>query len=318
MLHKSVFIQSYIVIGPDGRVQSYYGLKLTDILASNSERNDKVKRVVNPTFSLFCEGRKVLLPRFKEEPPSLNKLLDYNEAATSRKFNQAVEEQRIKWMRNNQDTLWVDLYHNACDAVTRGDTNIKGLRKRIVLPRTFIGGPRYMMKNYQDAMALCRTYRNLDLFVTFTSNPKWPEIAEMLAYVLGQKSHDRLEIGTRVFKMKLTELLDDLTKNKIFGDTCAGCAHILLWLEERCKCRNPTTIDDIIFAGLPSLIDDPNRYKVVNAYMLHGPCGEDSKYASYTTEGKCSKHFPKSFVAETVIDADGYAIYRRKDNKVTA
>ncbi|GKA76485.1 putative PIF1 DNA helicase/replication protein A1-like protein [Tanacetum coccineum] len=128
----------------------------------------------------------------------------------------AVEEQRLKWTSNNQDTLRVDLYHNLCDAVTRGDTNAVGLVKRIVLPRTFTGSPRYMMNNYQDAMALCRAYDNPDLFITFTSKPKWPEISEMLAYFPGQKPHDRLEIGTRVFKIKLTELLHDLTQKHRF------------------------------------------------------------------------------------------------------
>ncbi|GKB86156.1 helicase, partial [Tanacetum coccineum] len=87
--------------------------------------------------------------------------------------------------------------------VTRGDTSAAGLGKRIVLPRTFTGSPRYMMHNYQDAMALCRAYGNPDLFITFTSNPKWPEIAEMLAYFPGQKAHDRPKVGTRVFKLKL-------------------------------------------------------------------------------------------------------------------
>ncbi|GKF13557.1 hypothetical protein Tco_0055019, partial [Tanacetum coccineum] len=92
-------------------------------------------------------------------------------------------------------------------------------------------------------------------------------------------------------------------------------AHILLWLEH-CKCRNPAEIDDIISTELPSPIHDPNGYKVVTEYMLHGPCGQDAKKASCTIEGKCSKHFPKSFVpeTETVIDADGYAIYLRMDN----
>ncbi|GKE59166.1 ribonuclease H-like domain-containing protein, partial [Tanacetum coccineum] len=67
----------------------------------------------------------------------------------------AVEEQRLKWTRNNQDTMHVDLYHNVYDVVTRGDINATGLGKRIVLPATFIGGPRYMIQNYQDTMALC-------------------------------------------------------------------------------------------------------------------------------------------------------------------
>ncbi|GJV98127.1 ATP-dependent DNA helicase PIF1 [Tanacetum coccineum] len=100
----------------------------------------------------------------------------------------AIEEQRLNWTRNNQDTLRVDLYHNLCDAVTRGDTSAAGLGKRIVLPWTFTSSPRYMMQNYQDAMALCRAYSNPDLIITFTSNPKWPKIAEMLAYVPDQNS----------------------------------------------------------------------------------------------------------------------------------
>ncbi|GJW92955.1 ATP-dependent DNA helicase PIF1-like protein [Tanacetum coccineum] len=97
----------------------------------------------------------------------------------------AVEEQRLNWTRNNQDTLRIELYHNLCDAVIREDTSAVGLGKRIVLPRTFTGSPRYMMHNYQDAMAMCRTYGNPDLFITFTSNPKWPEISEMLSYFPG-------------------------------------------------------------------------------------------------------------------------------------
>ncbi|GJR15788.1 helicase [Tanacetum coccineum] len=213
--------------------------------------------------------------------------------------------------RNDQD-----LYHNVCDAVTRGDTNAAGLGQRIVLLRTFVGGPRYMMQNYQDAMALCRTCSNPDLFITFTSNPKWQEISEMLTYIPVQKAHDLPEIGTGVFKMKLTDLLHDLTKNHIFGASEAIVyviefqkrglphAHILLWLEENSKCKTPAKIDDIILAELPSPTKDPDRYKVVTDYMLHGPCGKDGKYAPCTTEGKCSKHYPKQFYAETVLDED--------------
>ncbi|GJX94889.1 hypothetical protein Tco_0349475 [Tanacetum coccineum] len=94
-------------------------------------------------------------------------------------------------------------------------------------------------------------------------------------------SHDRPEVGTRVFKMKLTELLDDLTKNR----------------------------SSVTPGQLPSPIHDPDGYKVVSEYMLHGLCGKDAKYAPCTIDGKCSKHFPKSFLAETMIDEDGYPNY---------
>ncbi|GJV76736.1 hypothetical protein Tco_1508320 [Tanacetum coccineum] len=51
---------------------------------------------------------------------------------------------------------------------------------------------------------------------------------------------------------------------------------------------------------LPSLAEDPDGYKVVSEFMLYGPCGKDAKYAPCTTEGKCSKHYPKVFLAETL------------------
>ncbi|GJZ12897.1 hypothetical protein Tco_0548127 [Tanacetum coccineum] len=81
--------------------------------------------------------------------------------------------------------------------------------------------------------------------------------------------------------------------------------------------RTPDEINDIILAELPSLMQDPDGYNVVSEYMLHGPCCKGAKYIPCNTEGKCSKHFPKVFLAETVINEDGYPIYRRKDNKVT-
>ncbi|GJZ10655.1 putative PIF1 DNA helicase/replication protein A1-like protein [Tanacetum coccineum] len=237
------------------------------------------------------------------------------------------EEQRLQWTRNNQDTLRLDLYHNLNDAFTRGDTNAEGLRKRIVLPRNFTGGPRYMMQNYQDAMALCRAYGNPDLFITFTSNPKWPEIDEMLSFIPGQKPYNRPEVGTRIFKLKLTHLLDDLTKNEIFSKTCTVVyviefqkrglphAHILLWLKEEWKCKTPNQVDDIISAELPSLTTHLDGYKVVTEFMLHGPYG---KGAACTVESKCSKKFPKPFYSETNLDEDGYPVYRRRDSKVQA
>nr|GEU57169.1 putative helicase [Tanacetum cinerariifolium] len=89
-----------------------------------------------------------------------------------------------------------------------------------------------MMQNYQDAMALCRAYGNPDLFITFTSNPGWPEITEMLAYISGQRAHDRPEVGARVFKLKPTELLDDLTKSHVFGATPAGPDRATIVIQE--------------------------------------------------------------------------------------
>ena len=93
-------------------------------------------------------------------------------------------------------------------------------------------------------------------------------------------------------------------------------AHILLWLEGYAKCKTGAEIDDLISAEIPCQANDPDGYKVVTEYMLHGPCGKDAKSAPCNIEGKCSKHFPKAFYPETTIDGDGYPVYRRRDNKV--
>ncbi|XP_071726944.1 uncharacterized protein [Rutidosis leptorrhynchoides] len=239
-----------------------------------------------------------------------------------------VEEQRLKWLRNNQNELRLELYNNVCDAVTRGDTSATSIGKRIILPSSHTGSPRYMVQNYQDAMALCQEYDNPDLFITFTSNPRWPEIDMMISYIDGQKSADRPDIVSRVFKQKLDGLMTDIMKTQIFGTCQAGIyiiefqkrglphVHMLIWLIAAHKCKTPAAIDDIITAEIPSEKDDPEGFRAVTEYMLHGPCGGHHMNAPCIIDRQCSKHFPKPYYAETTIDEDGYANYRRRNNGV--
>ena len=51
-----------------------------------------------------------------------------------------------------------------------------------------------MVQNYQDAMAICRSYGPPDMFITFTCNPKWQDIADALTFVLGQRPDARPDI----------------------------------------------------------------------------------------------------------------------------
>ncbi|GJV87177.1 hypothetical protein Tco_1531115 [Tanacetum coccineum] len=48
------------------------------------EREVKAKHTANPTFSLCCQGGKMLLPRFKDAPPPLNHLLNHSDASTAK------------------------------------------------------------------------------------------------------------------------------------------------------------------------------------------------------------------------------------------
>ena len=68
------------------------------------------------------------------------------------------------------------MYRGLADAVLQRETRPASRGKRIILPSSFTGGARYMMQNYQDAMAIYRWAGFPNLFITFTCNPKWPKI----------------------------------------------------------------------------------------------------------------------------------------------
>lgn len=71
-------------------------------------------------------------------------------------------------------------------------------------------------------MAICRYAGYPDLFLTFTCNPKCPEIHLFLETIEGQKSDDRPDIISRVFSIKLWELINDIKRRHIFGKVIAG------------------------------------------------------------------------------------------------
>ena len=71
-----------------------------------------------------------------------------------------------------------------------------------------------MRERYQDAMAIVRKLGKLDIFLTFTSNPKWKEIMENL--LPNQVYTMRPDLVARVFQLKLKELLQDICSKDIF------------------------------------------------------------------------------------------------------
>jgi hypothetical protein len=71
----------------------------------------------------------------------------------------------------NQKKLRADLYQGLQDAITAGDNSVATIGQRIILPSSFTVGPRHMVKNYQDAMAIYRWAYYPDVFVTFICNP---------------------------------------------------------------------------------------------------------------------------------------------------
>ncbi|XP_057428026.1 uncharacterized protein LOC130721279 isoform X1 [Lotus japonicus] len=239
-----------------------------------------------------------------------------------------IESQRLYYYRNNQSTIRRHFLEGIEEAISRGDTNSSTVGSKVYLPSSFKGGRRYMFNNCQDAMAICRTYGYPDLFLTMTCNPKWPEIDRHVS-PYGLTASDRPDLACRVFHMKLNLFVADLKKGEFFGKAVAGTytiefqkrglphAHILLWLSMENKLRSPNMIDSVICAELPDPILYPELFECVSNYMVHGPCGLSNTDSPCMKNGKCSKFFPKKFVAATSFDSDGYPIYRRRDTKIT-
>ncbi|KAK3157352.1 hypothetical protein QOZ80_2AG0120010 [Eleusine coracana subsp. coracana] len=149
-----------------------------------------------------------------------------------------VEESRLSHYRKKsfQSKYRSASFKEIREVVARGVIDGSDAGQIVILPSSFIGGPRYWYQNYLDCVALCAKYGCPDLFITFTSNPLWSEVTEALALIPGQHPSDRADIVDHVFHMKLEILMDDITKGEFFGpllqckiprENCSGCC--ILW-----------------------------------------------------------------------------------------
>ena len=222
------------------------------------------------------------------------------------------EEERLRFLRS--DELQNQLRRTSFDHIMRGDAQTGAeIGQRVILPSTHAGSPRNMYMRYADAMALVRKYGKPTFFITFTCNPKWPEIQREL--LPGQKPEDRNDITARVFNLKMNELLEDLITQHVLGRTVAHTyvieyqkrglphAHILLIMDPEDLPRTNQEIDACVCAELPDPDVHPQLFNTVTNCMLHGPCGalNPSCPCMDAKTNKCSKHYPKPFVEETTM-----------------
>ncbi|KAK4299712.1 hypothetical protein Pmani_028028 [Petrolisthes manimaculis] len=103
-----------------------------------------------------------------------------------------VETARLAYIRLNQRELRKERSDILLgDSV--GDKSSSG--QRIIIPASFVGGPRYMKQRQQDALAFVSQYGSPDFFITFTFNPKWVEIGEAMSK---EKQEDYLSEDTAI------------------------------------------------------------------------------------------------------------------------
>ncbi|KAK9689053.1 hypothetical protein RND81_09G031800 [Saponaria officinalis] len=323
-LHPSYLALQYPLLFPYGEDGFRLGIMHRDrrAVSSITSSNPHNKLTLREFFAFRIQDRAPDL-----EPPTI--------LQAGRLFQQfcvdgytMVESQRLSYLRFNQRKLRSEKYKNLTNAVDRGDIEPSSSGSRIILPSTFWGGQGYMRENYRDTMTICKWYGYPDLFITFTCNPKWPEIMRFMKRK-GLRPEDRPDILCRVFKMKLDNLLKDLKDLHIFGRTRGAVytiefqkrglahTHILLFLHRDDKFAQAEDVDRVISAEIPDPKHNVDLYEAVKEFMIHGPCGTSNRKSPCMIGSKCSKHFPKRYNERTTVDAEGYPIYRRRDNGIT-
>ena len=169
------------------------------------------------------------------------------------------------------------------DVVSAGETRASEVGKRVVLPRSFLGGDRDMQQRFLNVMAIVQRFGKLDYFITMTCNPYWEEVTSNLEP--SQTPQDRPDLVSRVYRAKLRSVKDLLIKKKYFGEVAAYVhvtefekrglphEHILLIMKRGCKLSNPDEYDRYISAEIPDKDKYPMLHNLVIKHMLHGPCG---------------------------------------------
>ena len=124
------------------------------------------------------------------------------------------EERDLDWARKNQLLL---TRGGAGDTATANTTPVTGQQPtaaKIVIPASLYGSSKFLKDQTFNGLCLTRKLGNPLLFLTFTCNPKWPEIVSLL--LPGQTAMDNPELTARVFHLKLDALLERLKAGLVF------------------------------------------------------------------------------------------------------
>ncbi|XP_072054892.1 uncharacterized protein [Arachis hypogaea] len=237
-----------------------------------------------------------------------------------------VEAERLQYHRFHQSKFRSHQPQGLHECLIQGERQAARTGKRVILPSSFVGGPRYMYNNCKDSFAICRYAGYPSYFITITCNPEWTEIKDCVAADSLNPS-DRPDIISRVFKIKLDVLMKDL-KDGSYSESLKEVivytvefqkrglphCHILLFVQPTEKPRSSEDIDHHISAEIPDEHTQPKLYSLVQKFMIHGPCGVLNMSSPCMVNGRCSKFYPVPFREKTSIDSAGFPRYKRSDN----
>ncbi|KIJ40641.1 hypothetical protein M422DRAFT_109402, partial [Sphaerobolus stellatus SS14] len=198
-----------------------------------------------------------------------------------------IEEQRLQYILRNQP-----------------GGNLTS-RTNSELPASFLGSRRWSSENTADGLALARVYGRGTFWITFTTNPNWPEIQRRLAP--GQTAVDVPTVVARAFKQRLNRFLNILRKKfgkliyiiQVIEFQLRGFphAHIICKIHPELP---PDCIDHLITCQLPT--DNPSLRAKVWKWMRHNEDHLTRENSRCNRNGKCIYGFPHPITEQTWID----------------
>ncbi|XP_074322092.1 uncharacterized protein LOC141659206 isoform X6 [Apium graveolens] len=127
----------------------------------------------------------------------------------------------------------------------------------------------------------------------------------MMVFVPGCITVNCPDIVSRVFRLKLEQLVTDIRSKAYFG-VCNGVmyvvefqkrglphVHMLIWLDSAVKKNLKLNVDKYVSAETPDPLLDPAGYAAVKEFMIHDPCGLENLKSPCMREFRCIRHFPK-------------------------
>ncbi|XP_074356515.1 uncharacterized protein LOC141696245 [Apium graveolens] len=134
-----------------------------------------------------------------------------------------------------------------------------------------------------------------------------PASYKIMEYVPGCIAPNCPDIISRVFRLKLDQLMVDIKDKKHFG-VCIGVmyvvefqkrglphVHMLIWLDADSKKNLKQNVDNFVSAEIPDPLLDLVGYAAVKEFMIHGPCG----------------------TVRTTFDDSGFPMYMRRRTNIT-
>ncbi len=92
------------------------------------------------------------------------------------------------------------------------DSDEENSNRKVFLPSSFHGSPRHRKKLAHNALEVVTRTGEPTLFITGTTNVKWPEIVSQL--LPGQTAFDRPDIVTQVFQARVRKLIHNIRHGK--------------------------------------------------------------------------------------------------------